>query len=78
MEADIGEEMVALDEKTGACFGFNAVAVEVWRLLSSPRSFEQLRDALLSEYDVDADRCASELRLLLDDMTEKGLIHEVA
>ena len=78
MEADIGEEMVALDEQTGACFGFNCVAADVWRLLRTPKNFEQLRDALLSDFDVSADECASELRSLLDDMAEKGLIHEVA
>jgi len=78
MEADIGEEMVALDEQTGACFGFNGVAADIWRLLRTPKSFEQLRDALLSDFDVSADECASELRSLLDDMAEKGLIHEVA
>ena len=43
MEAELGDELVALDPKAGECFGFNGVATSVWRILEEPRSFEQLR-----------------------------------
>jgi len=39
-------------------------------------TFDQLCDALLEEYDVDIDECSRELRVLLDDMTNQGLIQE--
>jgi len=78
MEAELGDELVALDPDAGACFGFNSVATSVWRLLAEPRSFEQLRDALLDEYDVEIEQCASELRELLQDLSDKGLVTAVA
>ena len=78
MEAELGDELVALDPDAGACFGFNSVATSVWRLLAEPRSFEQLRDALLDEYDVETEQCASELRELLQDLSDKGLVTAVA
>lgn len=78
MEAELGDELVALDPDAGACFGFNSVATSVWRQLAEPRSFEQLRDALLEEYDVEAEQCASELRELLQDLSDKGLVTAVA
>lgn len=74
MEAELGDELVALDVKAGECFGFNSVATSVWRELAAPKSFEQVRDALLEEYDVEPDQCARELRELLDDLTYKGLV----
>lgn len=74
MEADLGDELVALDPNAGDCFGFNSVATSVWRQLEQPRTFEELRDALLSEYEVDQQRCAEELQELLDDMSKRGLI----
>jgi hypothetical protein len=46
----------------------------VWRALVTPRTFDELRDALLAEYDVSAEQCSIELRVLLDDLAEKGLI----
>jgi hypothetical protein len=74
MEAELGDELVALDPNAGDCFGFNGVATSVWRQLQQPRTFDQLRDSLLQEYDVDQQRCARELQELLDDLSARGLI----
>jgi hypothetical protein len=74
MEAELGDELVALDPNVGECFGFNSVATAIWRQLEQPRSFEQLRDALLCEYDVEPEQCARELQELLNDLSAKGLV----
>lgn len=74
MEAELGDELVALDANAGECFGFNSVATSVWRQLDQPRSLEQIKDALLREYDVDPDQCERELHELLDDLSGKGLV----
>lgn len=74
LEADVGGELVALDAKAGRCFGFNAVATSVWRALERPKSFAELRDELLTEYEVDAEECDRDLRELLDDLSAKGLV----
>jgi hypothetical protein len=78
MEAELGDELVALDPKAGECFGFNSVATSVWRNLEQPRSFEQLRDALLDEYEVEPERCSDELEALLQDLTARGLVTTLA
>jgi hypothetical protein len=74
MEAEIGNELVALDADAGHCFGFNEVATSVWRSLATPKSLDQLRDELLTEYDVSREQCTSELAELLGDMVAKGLL----
>ena len=78
MEAELGDELVALDPDGGLCFGFNSVAASVWRHLEQPKTFEQLRDALIDEYDVEPDQCARELSELLAELAEKGLVAEAA
>jgi hypothetical protein len=78
MEAELGDELVALDPKAGECFGFNSVATSVWRNLEQPKSFEQLRDALLEEYEVEPERCSDELEALLEDLTARGLVTTLA
>lgn len=74
MEAELGDELVALDVNAGACFGFNEVAAVVWRLLETPKSVADLCAHLLAEYDVDADQCYAEVQQLLDEMVAKRLI----
>jgi hypothetical protein len=74
MEAELGDELVALDPTAGECFGFNNVAASVWRELAQPKSFEQLRDALLDEYEVQPDQCAEELEGLLRNLTARGFV----
>ena len=74
LEAELGEELVALDADAGVCFGFNEVAATVWRRLEQPRSFEELRQALLAEYEVTSEQCTEELDALLNDLIAKGLI----
>jgi hypothetical protein len=74
MEAELGDELVALDVSGGSCFGFNSVAASVWKLLATPSTADELRDQLMEEYDVDLEECETELAELLNDMTAKGLI----
>ena len=78
LEAEVGDELVALDPGKGSCFGFNSVAASVWRALEQPRSFDELSDRLLDEYEVDSDQCRAELSELLEQMTSSGLVERTA
>ena len=78
LEADLGAELMALNVEAGTCFGFNAVATDVWRQLVSPKSFEEIKTALLSDYDVSAEQCSTELADLMGSLVEMGLIREVS
>jgi hypothetical protein len=74
LEADIGDELVALNVDDGMCFGFNSVATDVWKMLEQPQSASQLRARLAEQYEVDPERCAAELNSLLDQFVDMGLV----
>jgi hypothetical protein len=74
LEAEVGDDLVALDADAGLCFGFNSVATSVWRQLEEPKTFDQLKTALIDEYEVEPERCGSELKELLETMSEQGLV----
>jgi len=74
MEADMDDELVALDPQGGLCFGFNSVATSVWKLLDQPRSAGELQAALHENYEVAPEQCAAEVGELLDDLAAKGLV----
>jgi hypothetical protein len=74
LEAEVGDELVALEPAVGICFGFNEVATWVWRRLAEGATFEELRDGLLAEFDVSDEQCSRELRELIQILLDKKLI----
>jgi Coenzyme PQQ synthesis protein D (PqqD) len=70
----LGEESAILNLKNSVYYGVNAVGARVWKLLQHPRSVQELRDALVDEYEVDAKRCERDLITLLEKMRSEGLI----
>jgi Coenzyme PQQ synthesis protein D (PqqD) len=72
--ADLAGEVVILDLGSGIYFGLDAVGARIWDLLQEPKTVNEVRDALLAEYEVQAERCERELLALLEQLAERGLI----
>jgi hypothetical protein len=70
----LGEEAAVLNLKNSVYYGLDSVGARVWTLLQQPRSVGELRDTLLSEYEVEARRCEQDLLALLESMRSEGLI----
>jgi Coenzyme PQQ synthesis protein D (PqqD) len=70
----LGEESAILNLKSSSYYGLDPVGTLVWNLLRQPRCIGDIRDALLHEYDVEAERCERDLLDLLLKMREEGLI----
>ena len=74
VSTELGGETVILHLGDGIYYGLDAVGTRIWDLIQEPKSVAQVRDALLEEYDVDPDRCLSDLIALLQDLTNRNLI----
>lgn len=72
--ANLGEELAMLDMAHGAYLGFNATAAHLWRLLDQPCTLGALCDAMMAEFDVDPERCRSEVAELLDQLVAQGML----
>ena len=73
----LGDESVILSLKNSVYYGVNPVGASIWKLLQQQRSVAELRDAVLDEYEVEAERCERELLSLLEKMRSEGLIQVV-
>lgn len=73
----LGAEAVVLDLTQGKYFGLDDVAARVFELLGQPRTMDELRDAIVAEYDVAADRCEADLNELLRDLIRHQLVEAV-
>ena len=71
---DLDDEAAILNLKTGVYFGLNEVGAWVWRLIQTPRTVAEVRAAMLNEFDVEPERCDSDLQGLLRDLAQHQLI----
>lgn len=74
IEAEVDGELIGLEIRQGVCYGFNDTATRIWALIEQPKRISQIRDALLSEYEVDVETCERELRGVLAVLERDGLV----
>ena len=74
ISANLGAELAVLDLPHGSYLGFNATASHIWRLLQDPLTLEQICAAMIAEFKVEPDLCATEVGSLLNKLLAAGLI----
>ena len=74
ISSDLGKEAIILNLKSGMYHGLNEVAAEVWNIIQQPKAVKEVKAILLEEYEVDIQRCDRDLKDLLTELTEEGLI----
>lgn len=74
IEAEVDGELIGLEVDQGVCYGFNGTATRIWALIEEPKKLSDIRDTLLAEYDVDAETCERELRMVLGELEADGLV----
>jgi len=67
-------EIVILRLSDGAYFGVNMVGGRILDLIREPMAVRDLHGRLIAEYDVEADRCHTELLALLQQLAKCELI----
>lgn len=77
LSAELGDEISLLNVKSGTYFTLNPVGASVWRQIQVATSLAQIKAQILSEYDVEDQRCESDLRQLLTELEASGLIEFV-
>ena len=74
VSSDLEGEVAILDLKAGVYYGLDGVGARIWTLLQEPTTVSEIRDVLLQEYDVEANRCKRDLLALLQKLVNEGLV----
>lgn len=74
IEAEIDNEVVALNIKKGTCYGLNRVGSRIWSLLGVPIQISEICERLFVEYKVEPRDCEREVLDLLEELRAEGLI----
>ena len=74
VSCDLAGEAVILSLKDGVYYGLDPVGARIWSLIQEPRTLVEVRDAITDEYDVEPERCESDLLKLVRQLADNGLI----
>ena len=74
ISSDLAGEAVILDLKSGKYYGLNTVGASIWNLIQEPITIGDIRDAVLEEYDVETERCESDLITLIQKLAAERLL----
>ena len=76
MSSSFDDEEVLLDLKKGVYYSLNAVGKEIWQLINKGRNFDTIVDTIQGRYRVDQSMVSKDVRRLLDDLIDQGLVEE--
>jgi len=74
VSAKLAGESAILNLDSELYYALDPVGSRVWELLREPCSVASIRDELLNEYEVEAERCERDLIALLQDLESNGLV----
>jgi hypothetical protein len=60
--------------KNDVYYGLDPVGKQVWQLLQEPTTLAQICDILKADYDVEPAQLESDIRELLEQLAEQGLV----
>jgi hypothetical protein len=70
----LSDEAVILQLQYGVYFGLDSVGASIWRLIQTPKTITEVRDAIVEEYEVTPEQCEADLQALLAGMKEQRLV----
>ncbi len=74
VSCDLAGEAAILDLKSGVYYGLDAVGARIWELIQQPKAVSEVHAALLEEYEVESERCLSDLLSILQSLSDNKLI----
>src|ERR1700747_3257422 len=74
ISCEVDAETVVLHFDKGVYFGLNEVGTLIWNQVQQPRKVQEIRDAILREYEVSDEQCERDLFALLRELSDKGLV----
>ena len=74
VSCDLAGEAALLNLKSGVYFGLDQIGARIWHVLQKPTSLAEIRITMLREYDVEPERLDTDLRELISDLAQHGLI----
>ncbi|TVQ34717.1 MAG: lasso peptide biosynthesis PqqD family chaperone [Wenzhouxiangella sp.] len=75
--AAVDDELVMMSVEHGQYYGLGGVGPRVWELIEEPRTFGELVNQILEEFEVKREVCEKDMMEFLAQMEKLGLVERV-
>lgn len=72
--AELSDEVIILNLNNGVYYGLDGVGHRIWSLVREQKTVGEIVNAVVSEYEVDAERCRKDVASLLQRLADEGLV----
>ena len=74
LSSELGEESVLLNLQTEEYFGLDDIGTRMWQMLIEKDSIQAAIDALLVEYKVEPNQLQQDIKNLVEELVDHGLL----
>lgn len=74
IDGELDNNQVMMHLEKGKYYGLNPVGKRIWDLIEQPKSFREITETLMEEFDVSKEQCESEVRAFLDKALQNEII----
>ena len=74
IDGELDDNQVMMHLEKGKYYGLNPIGKSIWALLETPKSFDEITTALLTEFDVSEEQCIEETKMFIDKATEFDIL----
>lgn len=70
----VQDDLVFFDDQAGRYFATGSVGAEIWEILDTPCSVQDICNRLIERYEVEPETCLTDVSAFLEDLSAAGLI----
>jgi hypothetical protein len=74
LTAEVDKQIVMMDIESGRYLGLDDIGSVIWQRLETPRTFGELVDSLVEDYDAERAVIAQDVRELLKEMAAQSVV----
>jgi len=76
IDGELDDQQVMMHIDKGMYYGLNQVGKRIWDMLKEPKSFEEMTQILLQEFEVSEQQCKKEVQDFLDYAIKEDILRK--
>lgn len=74
VSSELDDGLVMMSLENNSYYGLDSIGKRVWDLLEEKKSFQELLNILIAEYEVSEGECKKDLIALLDNLQKENIV----